>query len=444
MFRFLKIIQPVWYFNLKPAVDQGYFPDPESVRISMPQLEPDNAFSPGAALHELSYRAHRLGYLDTKQKAGTDWWQETRFDLVDEYRFIRKYFHITRVAYVFFFRLATFHNPFSEIAALWKSRGMSRFRMEDVHVYPPRYKTFDSELVKSQLRVTVIIPTLNRYTYLKDVLHDLEGQGYRNFDVIVVDQSDPYRYDFYADFRLDLRVIRQEEKALWLARNTAIQETDAPLLLLYDDDSRIAPDWIEQHLRCIDFFNAGISSGVSVSKTGAPVPANYRFFRWSDQLDTGNVMIRKEVFRQVGLFDRQFEKQRMGDGEFGLRSYLAGVRNISNPLASRLHLKVGEGGLREMGNWDAFRPKSFWSPRPVPSVFYLYRKYHGNRQAFRALLLQIFPSLVPYRFKGNRVLLLTGSLLALLATPLVAIQVFRSWRISGRMLQSGKIQFPGR
>ena len=87
---------------------------------------------------------------------------------------------------------------------------------------------------------------------------------------------------------------------------------------------------------------------------GGKVPAQYAYFCISSQVDTGNVLLPKQIFRDIGLFDRQFEKQRMGDGEFGLRAYLAGYKNVSNPFAKRLHLKVSSGGLRQMGSWDGF------------------------------------------------------------------------------------------
>ena len=72
--------------------------------------------------------------------------------------------------------------------------------------------------------VSVVIPTLNRYTYLKDVLEDLEKQDYENFEVIIVDQSEPFQKEFYDQFDLNIHLIYQEEKALWLARNTAIKK----------------------------------------------------------------------------------------------------------------------------------------------------------------------------------------------------------------------------
>ena len=140
------------------------------------------------------------------------------------------------------------------------------------------------------------------------------------------------------------------------------------------------------------------------------MPENYTYFRWSDQLDTGNVLIRKLVFQKCGLFDEQFEKMRLGDGEFGLRSYLNGFSNISNPYAHRVHLKTDFGGLRDMGHWDAFRPKSIIAPRPIPSVFYLWRKYWSNREAISAYCLMIPFALSPYKIKDKYI----GYILSLL------------------------------
>ncbi|MNE78170.1 hypothetical protein D3C80_1745480 [compost metagenome] len=129
----------------------------------------------------------------------------------------------------------------------------------------------------------------------------------------------------------------------------------------------------------------------------------------------------------------------MGDGEFGLRAYLAGYKNISNPKAKRIHLKVSEGGLRQMGSWDGWRPKKLLGPRPVPSVLYLSRKYFGNSLSRWYVLRAILPSLVPYQFKSNRALKVLSFVLIPFLLPLVGYQVWKSWGLSSCKLKKGFI-----
>ena len=439
IFNVLEMILPAWQYNLAPPkLVQDYWVNFDRLKPEDRALieEPSCYSCREVALLDMAFQAWQKGLIAKNGEALQI--NAVRPNSRDEYRFARRYFNPVWSLFGLCVRLAEFHNPVSETAAF-----LSSFRAKRIDPYnktkdwKSKLDGFHSELLERQPRVSVIIPTLNRYLYLKDALADLESQVYRNFEVLVVDQSDPFRDDFYSSVALNLKVIRQEEKALWLARNTAIAKSEGEFVLLYDDDSRVGPDWISSHIRCIDFFDADISSGVSISAAGARVPETYSYYKWSDQIDTGNVMLRKQVFREIGLFDRQFEKQRQGDGEFGLRAYLAGHSNISNPDAVRIHLKAGDGGLREMGSWDGWRPTNFLAPRPVPSVLYLTRKYFGNRAAVYQILQSVLPSFVPYRFKGNKIMMAVGSVLAILLSPLIFVSVVRSWRLATTKLQEG-------
>jgi len=443
VFKLIQYVRPTWYFNLKPKGDIPYFPDWDRLSAeARGVIDWDKGYSSRQVSKlDAAYQALYRGIVCREPEAALPL-EGIVATVEDNYRFLRKYYHPAWVVYVLIIRLLGLNNPWKEIRAFLRTRGQKRLVLHQ--------KFFAHELAEGSVKaisageekVAVIIPTLNRYDYLLDGLKDLEQQTYRNFEVIILDQSDPFRKDFYNQFDLPIRLIRQEEPALWLARNTAVEATDAALLLFYDDDSRVDADWIEQHVRCLKHFNCDISSGVSLSRIGGRVPEDYAYYKWADQLDTGNVMIRREVFYHTGLFDRQFEKQRMGDGEFGLRCYLEGFTNISNPVAKRIHLKVSAGGLRQMGHWDAFRSKGILSPRPVPSVLYLYRKYYGNRSARLAVLKNLFPSLVPYRFKSNRKVMLLGSILGLFWLPVALIQLWRSWRLSSEKLRRGPLVKP--
>ena len=307
------------------------------------------------------------------------------------------------------------------------------YEKEFVHT---QFNNFTYPAAMSQQKVSVVIPTLNRYTYLKDVMEDLEKQDHKNFDVIVVDQSEPCDREFYKQFKLDIKLVEQKEKLLWTARNHAIKISDADFLLFFDDDSRVKPDWITNHLKCIYAYDCDVSAGVSLSSY-EKIQDSYKLFRWADQFDSGNSLVKREVLEKVGLFDEQFNKQRMGDGEFGFRIYLNGIRSVSNPLGDRLHLKAGEGGLRQMGSWDGFRPKKMTSPRPIPSVLYMYRKYFKPVNVFFILFLAIPRSVIPYQYRKDKVKMALGTAGAFLIFPYVMFQVYRSWKIAGRMLREG-------
>ena len=242
---------------------------------------------------------------------------------------------------------------------------------------------------------------------------------------------------FYNQFNLDINLIHQKVPGLWKARNLAIRNARGEYILFFDDDSRIGSDWIKEHLKSIDYFKADLSAGVSISKVGDSIPEHYNYFRLADQLDTGNVLIKLEVFKKCGLFDLQFEGMRMGDGEFGARAYINGFKSINNPKAWRLHLKGSTGGLRDMGSWDGMRPMKWFSVRPVPSIPYYFRKYWGNRAALYKIIQTLPFSLISYSQKGKFFGHLFSLLLFLIFFPLVFIQLLRSWQISSSMLDEG-------
>ncbi|SRX55330.1 glycosyltransferase family 2 protein [Aequorivita sp. CIP111184] len=435
LFQFLKYLQPTHYFQLYKTDGTSVFPMIEKLpQEIIVKLEPETRFiSIKAKEYDLSWQALQKGYIGNAETYSSF----DKIPIVDEYRFLRKYFHPVWVLYVLMLRIFSFKNPFRELSAWKKSSDVVRSDYLNKPISYDDWVTFESELISKNPLVSIIIPTLNRYEYLKDVLEDLEKQEHQNFEVIIVDQSNPFREDFYNNFNLKIQLVQQTERALWLARNHAIEISKGEYILLFDDDSRAAPDWISNHLKCLNFFKADISSGVSISTVGAEVPQNYSFFRISDQIDTGNVLLKKQIFREIGLFDRQFEKQRMGDGEYGLRAYLNGYKNISNPFADRIHLKVGTGGLREMGSWDAFRPKKLFAPRPIPSVLYLYRKYYGSKRSLLAILKTVPQSIIPYRYKKNKKMLVLGLFISLFLFPFVVLQVFISWRLASKKLREG-------
>ncbi len=436
LFEFLKYLQPTHYFQLKIKSGASVYPITEALPTELlSQVDDASGYSNDlAASYDLSWQALHGGYIGD----APTYTDIEKLPVIDNYRFIRRNFHSAWVFYVLVIRLISLRNPFTEISGWLKTRGVRRLKIKPINEVGSDWNQIRSSLVEKAPKVSVVIPTLNRYSYLESVLQDFERQDYSNFEVIVVDQSDNFDESFYSKFDLDIQLIRQQEKALWLARNTAINASNGDYIALSEDDVRIPTHWLSSHLKCVDYFKADVSAGVFYPE-GQNIPEERSFFAVASQFATGNALLHKSVFEQVGLFDRQFEKQRMGDGEFGMRAYLEGLKCISNPIASCVDVKAGTGGLREMGNWDAFRPSNFFAPRPIPSVLYFFRRYFGNGRARLALLRTVPISLFPYQFKKNRPLLFLAILLSFILLPIILYQVFRSWQLASKKINEGPI-----
>lgn len=443
MIPYLQYIRPLWYFNLTPNnTSVPYWCEtPKNLEHLVDKKVTYRSVQ--ALKKDLAYQLWSAGYIACSSEEQLDY-NVTKISVRDNYKLLARFVKKQWLFVVCFFRLLELKNPYLEIMGLLNALYVKKVQDKPLKdflkvVQEENWNTFDSSLINENPLISVIIPTLNRYQYLKDVFRDLEKQTYKNFEVIVVDQTDAFDIKVYEGWTLNLKFWKQDEKALWLARNTAIQAAKGEFILLYDDDSLIEPDWIENHLKCIDLYQTEISSGVSISVAGGEVPSHYSYFRWSDQIDTGNVLIKRAVFEKIGLFDRQFEKQRMGDGEFGLRAFLYGFKNVSNPKSKRIHLKVPEGGLRQMGSWDAWRPKGLFAPRPVPSVLYLSRKYFGVKSSIWEILLNVPSTFVPYKFKGNNKMKILYIPVLILLFPILLFTVAKSWCLASKKIKEGSI-----
>jgi len=437
MFEFLKYIQPIWYYRLGFQAENCLLLS-ELYNQNTAGILIDDRFSCKDAQNmDCAYRTLQLGVIPVEKTSSYEREKiETITSRNDNYLFIAKYFGKYKLVYVLFLRILCLNNPILELIGFLKALKINKIDITKNHIEYENFELFQSGLIQSNPLVTVVIPTLNRYEYLKDVLENLEAQDYRNFEVIICDQTDVILDDFYTRWKLNIRLIKQEEKALWLARNRSIHKSNGEIILLTEDDVLLPVNWIRNHLKCLDFFNCDISAGVFFPE-GKSIAKNQSYFKLADHLATGNVCFRKSVFEKIGLFDRQFEKQRMGDGEFGLRAMLKGLKSVSNPYSYCIDVKAPTGGLRQMGSWDSLRPTKLFAPRPVPSVLYLARKYFGNTAAKFYLIQNIPFSFIPYKFKKSKYLKLAFLVILPLLIPVMLVVVLKSWNKSSQMLNEG-------
>ena len=437
MFESLKFLKPIWYFHLECG-ENVIWPEPRNIIPS--QLLDSDYDSIQSTDSEASYIALMNGHIrvsPNKEYLSKDF-VNYKHSPYDEFRFLRKFFNPFWSLGYLIYRIITFKSIFKSIIAFLNTFFLKRVDLESILFSHTNLKLKNPiKLLEDKTKVRIIIPTYNRYDVLFNLLKDLENQTFSDFHVTIIDQSENFNKDFYKNFNINIDLVRQEIPGLWKARNNAIQSTTEKVIALLDDDSRIKNDWLMKHLICLEYFNSEISAGVSLSKLGAKIPFNYKFYRVSDQIDTGNVVLNRRILKIFGLFDEQFEGMRMGDAEFGLRAYRNGIISISNPEAYRIHLKSKQGGLRKFGSWDAFRPTSFLKPRPIPSVLYYARKNFGNSNALIYLLINLPLSLSKYSKKTDHLFTFISLLLFLFIFPIILLQTLNSWIISSNILSEG-------
>ncbi len=96
--------------------------------------------------------------------------------------------------------------------------------------------------------VSVIIPAYNVTRFIAEALDSLRVQTFRDFETIVVNDGCPDSANLervLEPYRGEIVYIRQENRGLAGARNTALQAARAPLIALLDSDDAWEPDYLE-------------------------------------------------------------------------------------------------------------------------------------------------------------------------------------------------------
>lgn len=99
------------------------------------------------------------------------------------------------------------------------------------------------------MKISVIIPTINRSKDLKTLLDSITVQTLSPFEVIIVDQSDDDKTEkLLQTFKKNIPVkyIHSSRKSLSHCRNIGIKNMEGEVAAFLDDDTQLMPDYLEQ------------------------------------------------------------------------------------------------------------------------------------------------------------------------------------------------------
>jgi glycosyltransferase involved in cell wall biosynthesis len=176
---------------------------------------------------------------------------------------------------------------------------------------------FDVVILKvdEMLTVSVIIPTFNRASMLKEAVESVLAQDFDGFEIIVVDDGSTDDTSEVLGALPAISVVRQSNLGVSAARNAGIEQASGRLIAFLDSDDL----WLPQKLSAQTAFfqkhptalicqtaELWIRNGTRVNPKNRHKKHSGMIFERAVELclvSPSAVMMRKELFDVVGLFD---------------------------------------------------------------------------------------------------------------------------------------------
>lgn len=226
------------------------------------------------------------------------------------------------------------------------------------------------------MKVSIIIPTLNRANLLKKTIYSIVNQNldYALYEIIVVDngsidQTKDIVQGFIEDYsELKLSYIFDNKPGLLTGRHRGAKVAKYEILAFIDDDVEVSISWLKSIINIMNSnLDVSLLTGPCLPKFETSPPAWLKYFwtknetgshcGWLSLMDFGNEFIeinpifvwglnftiRKEVFLKVKGFHPdsmpKFLQHFQGDGETGLsiKAQEQGFRAYYSPLVSLQH-----------------------------------------------------------------------------------------------------------
>ncbi len=288
--------------------------------------------------------------------------------------------------------------------------------------------------------IAVVIPNWNGAKMLEHCLRSLGRQSCRDFQVFVVDNgsTDASLSLLEAEFP-DVRVIAfTENRGFSLAVNEGIRQSEAPFVLLLNNDMEVAPDCIKNlqaavkrypgyhffALKMLSFTERNVIDGAgdAVFRGGAGYRIGtmeedsglYRVDRECFGACGGAALYRREFFEQIDLFDEDFFAY-LEDVDLNFRARRAGLRCMF--LADSVVYHIGSATTGSKINSTTIRLST------RNNLNLLVKNYS------LAMLLRFFPAMLVYQVMWFAFCLKKRQIAACLAGIGEAVLMFRKFRV---------------
>ncbi|WP_339610277.1 glycosyltransferase [uncultured Planktosalinus sp.] len=368
---------------------------------------------------------------------------------LDRYLFYRRNFKTDHSLYMLF-RKGFW--KLSEWKGFFTARKQTDFTSKHPVVTPRNLKE-----IKGNPTVSYIIPTMLRQKFTLKLMEDIALQTYLPKEVVIVDATPEKERDeslYQKKFPFKVIVKWQTTKGSCRARNEAIDLCTGDYIIFGDDDIRILPDFIENHIALLQTYNAIACNGLDVMaehlkqnltdlKSRLDAMGEQRWIVGATRnFSNANSCVRRDYVNLLKGNDINYDGGYGEDGDFGLSLVKWGATVLYNPFSANLHLKPLTGGYRWWGTqakilgkkrkqqpWELDSPVKWIRPVPSPTIMYLFYKHYTERQRTEYKYKYFFL----YLFKKNKWTLP----LRILKTPFKLLQFKKSQFYAKKLMELG-------
>ncbi len=268
-------------------------------------------------------------------------------------------------------------------------------------------------------KVSIIIPTYNRQSYLSGVIKSVLDQTFDDFEVVLIDDGSTDQtkevVEKYINTQPDkIKYFYQGNKGPSAARNNGIKQASGEYIAFLDDDDEWLPDKLKYQ---IDGFSQNQNIGLVYTDyyiivEGSSAPHIHhceefnraRFetmFYIKNLISTPTIMVRKKCFEKAGLFDENLDVAE--DWDMWLRLFRRyDFLRIPQPLVKVNVNAISQSsdGDKNLANDLKFLDKIFSEPgiksKALKAKSYSYRYYkaaiayreNGNIKKMRNAILK--------------------------------------------------------
>lgn len=233
--------------------------------------------------------------------------------------------------------------------------------------------------------VSVIIPTCNRPVMLKRAIASVLAQTYHDFEIIIVDDGMKERAESVVNSFHDPRITyiaHEQGKGGAAARNTGIRAAKGEFVAFLDDD-----EWVSEKLEIqmkafehtppdVGFCFSAVTNIRDGRESATSIPdgmADYheRALRRFAGFLTVTLVIKKEVFSEVEMFDERFPSHQEPDLMIRVTKKYKGVA-VNKPLVrvsmATTYEHVGSDLARKIAGREMILQKYFDEFKQYPAI----------------------------------------------------------------------------